>query len=348
MRPGHRRLAPRARVHALNVTRLLAQRIGRRVVLATANANIWRFMRVQSPGGRSEPWRPNLQRLQNDLVAEIRGQPQVLSRLAAAVRRREHGTIPPRGCRDNLLFAGTTGVGKTETARVLTRFLFGEERLVRLDCSEFKTLESVMALLGDRQGDRGRFGQAHDRVAHGVWLFDEIEKAHPEFVELFLQMTDAGRITLANGETLDLADLYLVGTTNLGSAEILDRPHLPFTSLEKHVVRAIQRHLRPELLGRFGTPFVFRPLGRAVQAEITELHFGRLLEWQTTQGRRITYVPEALELILQCGFSRKLGARPLLDTLDELVGNAIVENLDCGGNGSGQLVVAGDRLQLLR
>ncbi len=283
-----------------------------------------------------------------ELEANIKGQPEVLQRLTAAVLRRELRAIPPRGCRAACLFAGPTGVGKTETARMLCRALFGEDRLVRIDCSEFKTMESVMGLLGDRQGDRGRFGQAHARAAEGVWLFDEVEKAHPEFVHLFLQMTDAGCITLANGETLDLGGLYLIVTSNLGSAEILNRQHLPFTSLEKHVVRCIQRHLRPELLGRFGAPFVFRPLTRAVQAQITELHLGRLLEWQTTEHRRVTCDPAALELILQRGFSRKLGARPLLDTLDELVGNAMVEDLKNRGNGSGQLVVADNRLRLVR
>jgi ATP-dependent Clp protease ATP-binding subunit ClpA len=289
-----------------------------------------------------------LRRLLAELAANIKGQPDVLQRLSAAVRRREHLAVPPRGCRDAFLLAGPTGVGKTETARVLARYLFGPAGFVRFDCSELQTVDSVMALLGDRQGDRGRFGEAHAQGPEGVWLFDEVEKAHPKFPQLFLQMTAAGRVTLANGETLDLARHYLVVTTNLGSGEILDRQHLPFTSLEKRVVRCIQRQLSPELLGRFGAPLVFRPLTRAVQAQITELHLGRMLEWQTTQERRVTCDPAALELILQRGFSRKLGARPLLDTLDELVGNAIVLDRESGGNGSGHLVVDNDSLLLVR
>lgn len=113
-----------------------------------------------------------------------------------------------------------------------------------------------------------------------MWLLDEIEKAHPEFVHLLLQMTDAGRLTLANGETLDLSRIYIVVTSNLGSAEILGREHLPFASLEKHVVRCIRRHLRPELLARFGKPYVFRPLPREIQAEIAAEHLTELMRWR--------------------------------------------------------------------
>ena len=295
-----------------------------------------------------QPSRDVLRQLFPELAANIKGQPEVLERLARAVLRREHRTIPPRGCRDAFFFAGPTGVGKTETAKVLATHLFGKKQFVRFNCSEFKTPENVMMLLGDRQGDRGRLGEAHAQVPDGVWLFDEVEKADPEFVHLFLQMTADGCITLASGETLDLAGLYLILTSNLGSAAILDCPHLPFTSLEKRVVRAIQRHLSPELLGRFGAPFVFRPLSRAVQSEITELHLGRLLGWQTTEQRCVTCEPTVLEFILQRGFSRKLGARPLLDTLDEFVGDAIAADADQGGTGSGHLVVEKEHLQLVR
>ena len=295
-----------------------------------------------------QPSHETLRQLLSELEANIKGQPEVLQRLAAAVRRREYDAIPPEGCRGAFLFAGSTGVGKTETAKVLSQHLFGQAGFLRFDCSELKTLDSVMALLGDRQGDRGRLGQAHAQVAAGVWLFDEVEKAHPEFVHLFLQMTSAGCITLANGETLDLSGLYLILTTNLGSAEILDRPHLPFTSLEKRVVRAIQRHLRPELLGRFGAPFVYRPLSRAVQAEIAILHFGRRLQWHATRLRAVTCDPAALEFMLQRGFSRRLGARPLLQAIDELVGNAIVQDRDAGGTGNGHLVLVENALHLAR
>jgi ATP-dependent Clp protease ATP-binding subunit ClpA len=304
-------------------------------------------MLLSATESRRRP-RPAWALLHPHLTARIRGQPEVLTRLAAAVLRSELAAVPRRGSRGCFFFAGPTGVGKTATALALADFAFGPHRLVRFDCSEFKTLDSVTSLLGDRGQDCGRFGQAYARVPKGIWLFDEIEKAHPEFVHLFLQMTDAGRLTLANGETLDLGELYLIVTSNLGSTEILGREHLPFTSLERHVVRSIQRHLRPELLGRFGAPFVFRPLARAVQAEIAQFHLRALLDWQEQQhGRRIVADDAIVRFLLQVGFSPRLGARPLLDTLREQVGNAIVASLLAGGNGSGRLAVAGNGLQLL-
>ena len=109
-------------------------------------------------------------------------------------------------------------------------------------------------------------------VSPGVWLFDEIEKAHPGFVHLFLAMTEANRVTMADGETIALRHVYLMVASNLGLAEILGREHLPFTSLENRVIRCVERHFRPDLPRRFGKPFVFRPLGRATQERIVVWH----------------------------------------------------------------------------
>ena len=286
--------------------------------------------------------------LDPQLTASIRGQSEILHRLSAAVQRCELDAVPRRGCRDCFFFAGPTGVGKTETAIVLSELVFGAGHFVRFDCSEFKTLEGISALLGDRQKDRGRFGQAYAQVSEGVWLFDEVEKAHPDFVHLFLQMTSAGRITLTNGQTLDLSRIYIIVTSNLGSAEILGRDKLPFTTLERHVVLIIQRHLRPELLARFGMPYVFRPLTRAIQTEISELHLRRLLDWQAEHHNRdITADVAIVQFLVQRGFSARLGARPLLAMLREMVGNAIVENQLAGGNGSGRLIIEADRLKLI-
>jgi len=293
------------------------------------------------------PFRPNPRRLHENLTSRIRGQPQVLLRLAEALLRRELNAVRQRGARGAFFFAGPTGVGKTETVLGVAELLFGPGRLVRFDSSEFKTLEAIALLLGNRTGDRGRFGQAHAHCPEGVWLFDEIEKSHPEFVHLFLQMTEAGRITLANGETLDLGRLYLFVTSNLGSAEILGRAHLPFASLERHVTRCVRRHLRPELLARFGPPYVFRPLSRAIQAEIVEQKFMEFLDWQKTQGRRVTCDAGVLRLLQRRGFSPTEGARPLSRLIEELCGNPISQERLAGKNGDGRLEVepGGNRLR---
>src|SRR5262249_21281315 len=139
---------------------------------------------------------------------------------------------------------------------------------VRFDVSEFATPQSMEVALGDGRKLRGRLAAAHDAVPEGIWLFDEIEKGCEEFKDLLIQMTDAARVTTASGRTLDFSRIYIIGTSNLGSREILERDHLPFTSLETHVVQCLEQWLRPELLGRFESPVVFRPLDWSTQKEI--------------------------------------------------------------------------------
>lgn len=281
------------------------------------------------------------------LHERIRGQADAVNRLFETVARRELNAVRQRGPRGCYFFAGPTGVGKTATAKILAEVLHADCRFLRIDCSEFKTLASLETLLGNRAGDRGRLGQCYDRSPEGVWLWDEIEKAHRELVQLFLQMADEGRVTLTCGDTLDLRGINLVVTSNLGSAEILGMEHLSFTSLERHVVRAIEQFLGPELLARFGKPFVFRPLDREAQAEIVEQRLDDMVRWQAEQGRRLSIDGDVASFLIYRGFSPRLGARPLLDFIEESVGNAIVENLLAGGDGCGRLVVAGDRLQLV-
>jgi ATP-dependent Clp protease ATP-binding subunit ClpB len=282
------------------------------------------------------------------LGQRIRGQDHVLDRLADAVERRESKVVPQRGARGAFIFAGPTGVGKTLLATTVAETLFGAGRLVRIDCSELKTKESYQSLFGNRSGDAGRIGQAFAQVSSGVWHFDEIEKAHPELVHLFLQGVDAARLTLANGQTLDCRGIYFILTTNLGSAEILGRAHLPFTALEKHVTRAVQKWLRPELRGRFSRPFVFRPLDREAQREIAELYLEEIRAWNRAQGREIEFDPAVITFLICRGYSRELGARPMLQVIEELVGNPLKNDLIPGGAGSGRLVVCGDGLKLVR
>ena len=288
-----------------------------------------------------------LEILKAQLFHRIRGQTEVLTRLLQAMERRELETTPQRGARGSFFLAGPTGVGKTETARTIAEVLFDGAELLRIDCSEYTTPAAVEGLRGDRVGDRGRLGQAYDRNPRGVWLWDEIEKAHPDLIKLFLQMTSAARLTLACGDTLDLRGIYLIVTSNLGSAEITGRENLTFTSLERHVVRCIERFLSPELLARFGKPYVFRPLTRAVQAEIATQCLKDLLDWHRQQGRNIEFHPHVLSFLINRGFSPRLGARDLLAFVEESIGDAVARSLRSGGTGSGLLKVVGNRLEIV-
>lgn len=285
--------------------------------------------------------------LPGTLSRTVRGQPEVVTALSGSVQIRELNVVPQRGAKGAYIFAGPTGVGKTLLASTLASTLSEEPGFVRFDCSEFKTLESYDRLFGNRQGDVGLIGQRYRQVPKGVWLFDEIEKAHPEFVQLFLQGVDAARLSLANGEVLDLSGIYFVLTTNLGCAEIIGRKHLPFTSLEKHVIRAIERWMRPELRGRFSKPLVFRPLPRETQCEITHIHLDKIIQHNAEQARRISIDEGVVDFLIQRGYSLRFGARDLVRTIDELVGAAIRNFLLSGGNGAGKLMVQGDALALV-
>lgn len=281
-----------------------------------------------------------------ELKRRICGQGEVLDRVTAAVLRRETTAVPDLGRDRCMVFAGPTGVGKTETAKHLASLVFGDGAFYRFDCGEFRTVESIAALLGNRLGDRGRFGEAVAAVPRGVWLFDELEKANPEFLPLLMAMTDAGRVTLANGETADLDPLYLIATTNLGSAEILGRNHLPFATLEQHVLRSIQRHFRPELVARFLPPFVFRPLDADSKRRIVLLHLRTCLEWHARQGRRLQAGMDVVNFLYLVGFSSKLGARPLVDAIYQHVGDAVVRSRLAGRAEAGRLAIVGMRLEI--
>src|SRR5580658_8409045 len=189
---------------------------------------------------RSKLWRPDLGSLHEKLSQRIKGQPEVLSRLAPALIRRETDSVPQQGPRDAFFLAGPTGTGKTFAVETVADLVFGAGHFAVFDCSEFKTIESVAGLMGDRDGDPGRFAETYARVPAGVWLFDEIEKAHKPIVDLFLQIVWEGRVTPASGKTIDLCGIYIFVTSNLGSAEILGRQHLPFASLERYVVRRVE------------------------------------------------------------------------------------------------------------
>jgi ATP-dependent Clp protease ATP-binding subunit ClpA len=296
----------------------------------------------------SQPIFEKLSSLEQQLRNRVRGQPEVIIRLTEAIQRRETDVIPQRGPRDAFLFAGPTGVGKTFLAERLAELLFGREHFERFDCSEFKSLEKYDELFGSRFGDAGRLAQAFARAPEGVWLFDEIEKAHPDFVHLFLQAVSAARLTPANGETLDLSRLYLIVTTNLGSAAIVGREHLPFSSIENHVGRAVEGWLRPELRGRFGKPYVFRPLSREALEHIAQDILDEIVAWNRARGRNVAVAPEVIPFLLCRGYSRRLGARPLLQVIEELVGNALKDDRLKGGSGSGTLIVAGNQIKLVR
>jgi len=286
--------------------------------------------------------------LEAHLASKIKGQGHVIPRVCSVLERGQLGLNPEGKPLGSLLFLGPTGVGKTETALEFSRYLFGEQALFRFDMSEFLHLDSVKLFMGDETGRPGRLGKILAEHHGGVLLFDEIEKAHRLIWDLFLQMLDAARITLADHQTYDLSGFYIVCASNIGSQDLLRPTRLPFTTLERAVLSKLHQVFRPELIGRFDEKIVFKPLSSDTQREIAQAVVAEELERLAERGFHLTISTSAIEFLLRRGIHKTLGARPMKKAVQKFMGDAIRDALKCGAPSSGVIVVspADDRLMV--
>jgi len=289
-----------------------------------------------------------LRNLDQTLRTEIRGQGHIIPRVVSVLQRGELGLSKAGRPRGSFLFLGPTGVGKTELTQVFTTALFGMEKLIRFDMSEFQTQESLGLLLGARAGESGFLGAAYSRTRVGTLLFDEVEKAHSRIMDVFLQMLDAARVTIATGETLDLSGFYIVMTSNLGSAELMSLQHSTEATLERHVLSRAQQSLRPEIFARIAEKLVFNRLSYEHQLEIAAKFLDKEIAFVGKQGYQIKVAESVLPFLVRKGFHPKLGARPMRDATEKLVGDAIAESLLLKGCANGCLIAdsANDRLKV--
>lgn len=278
-----------------------------------------------------------LQQLETHLRHRIRGQNHVVPRVVSILQRGELGLTKTTRPKGSFLFLGPTGVGKTETSLAFTEFLFGQDRIFRFDMSEYQTQESLGILLGAKLGERGTLGLAYDKAGFGTLLFDEIEKAHPRVLDILLQLLDAARLTMASGDVLDFSPFYIVLTSNIGAADIIHMQHSNHVTMERHVLTRAQQALRPELFARITEKLVFNRLKYDEQLEIANLLLASELEFFRTKDFHLTPDSSVLPFLVQRGFHPKLGARPLRDTIEKLVGDSVATDLLCGGSGSGNL-----------
>lgn len=283
------------------------------------------------------PENTKLLELETQLRARIRGQNHVLPRVISLLKRGQLGLTKPSRPRGSFLFLGPTGVGKTETVIAFTDFLFGEGKLFRFDMSEYQTQESLGVLLGAKLGERGTLAMAYDRSRCGTLLFDEIEKAHPRIMDVFLQILDAARVTMASGETLDLSGFYVVFTTNIGGADLLNLQHSTFATMERHVLARAQQAMRPELFARITEKLVFNRLSYDFQLEIAQLLLDNELKFLREKGYVLQADKAVLPFVVQRGFHPKLGARPMRDTVEKLIGDAVAMALLKNGARGGSL-----------
>jgi ATP-dependent Clp protease ATP-binding subunit ClpB len=218
-------------------------------------------------------------------------------------------------------------VGKTESVVVTTTQVFGAGRLFRFDMSEFQTQEALGLLLGARFGEIGYLGAVRERAAEGSLLFDEAEKAHPRVLDIMLQLLDAARLTVATGQTLDFSGFYIWLTSNIGSAELMSLQHSNDATLERHVLTRAQQALRPEIFARVNEKLVFHRLSYEYQLEIAEKFLTREVEFLAANGHKLELDKAVLPFLVRKGFHPKLGARPMRDAVEKLVGDAVAECL---------------------
>ncbi len=271
------------------------------------------------------------------LKSRLRGQDHVIDSLFPAIRRGELGLTHPSRPKGVFLFVGPTGVGKTELATLLAEFLFGPDRLVTFDMSEYAGATALERFIGASPSDPGLLGRALQHRHHGILLLDEIEKAHPAILDLLLQLTWNGRVTLATGEALGLTPFYLILTSNLGGTEARRMKHSSPAAIETAVLRQVDQGLRPELVGRLDERLVFRPLEFTAQREICQHLVDLELARLAAHGFTLRVTREAVEFLTREGHHPSLGIRRMRYTVEHQVQDAVARSVDLAERTEGYL-----------
>jgi ATP-dependent Clp protease ATP-binding subunit ClpB len=282
------------------------------------------------------------------LHERVVGQDRAVEAIANAVRRARAGLQDPNRPIGSFIFLGPTGVGKTELARALAAFLFDDENhVVRIDMSEYMEKHSVSRLLGAPPGyvgyeEGGQLTEAVRRRPYSVVLFDEIEKAHADVFNVFLQLLDDGRLTDGQGRTVDFRNTVVIMTSNVGSKRLLGDP--PDT---EGVMDDLRRTFRPEFLNRVDDIVLFERLGRADLDRIVDLQIERFRKLLRERDIGIELAPAARSFLADKGFDPVYGARPLKRAITTYLQNPLARRLIAGEFVSGETVWvtrAGDEL----
>ncbi|HET6689099.1 MAG TPA: AAA family ATPase [Rubrobacter sp.] len=297
----------------------------------------------------TEEERERLMRLEEQLHDRVVGQEEAVEAVAEAVRRARAGLSDPNRPIGSFLFLGPTGVGKTELARTLAEALFGDEAsMVRIDMSEFQERHTVSRLVGAPPGyvgyeEAGQLTEAVRRRPYSVLLLDEIEKAHADVFNILLQILDDGRLTDAQGRTVDFKNSVIIMTSNMGAERIQahTRREETFEELKEDMLQVVRHHLRPEFVNRIDEIIVFRALSREQIVDIARLLLERTTRRLRAQDIEVEFTDEAVELIAEEGFEPEYGARPLRRTIQRRVDNELSRMVLSGSLEPGDKVLVG-------
>src|SRR5438067_791015 len=283
-----------------------------------------------------------LMRMEDELHKRVIGQQPAIEAVSKAIRRSRAGLKDPKRPTGSFIFLGPSGVGKTELARTLAEFLFGDEdAMVRIDMSEYMEKHSVSRLVGSPPGyigydEGGQLTEAVRRKPYSVLLLDEIEKAHPDVFNILLQILEDGRLTDAQGRTVDFRHCIVIMTSNIGASEIArntplgfavsdDETGITYDDMKNRIMGELKKVFRPEFLNRIDEVIVFHKLSKDEIKEIVELLLRRIRQSMAERELQLELSEDAKELLVEKGWDPTMGARPLRRAIQRYIEDPLAD-----------------------
>src|SRR5436853_3158866 len=282
-----------------------------------------------------------LMRMEDELHKRVIGQHPAIEVISKAIRRSRAGLKDPKRPTGSFIFLGPSGVGKTELARTLAEFLFGDDdAMIRIDMSEYMEKHAVSRLVGSPPGyigydEGGQLTEAVRRKPYSVLLLDEIEKAHPDVFNILLQILEDGKLTDSQGRKVDFRNVIVIMTSNIGSASISKNVSLGFTmgddtgmsyeDMKNKVMGELKKVFRPELLNRIDEVIVFHKLTKDEILTIVDIQMKRVREQMATHDVVIELTDEAKELLVEKGYDPAMGARPLRRAIQRVIEDPLAD-----------------------
>ncbi len=282
-------------------------------------------------------------RMEEELHKRVIGQEVAITAVSKAIRRSRAGIKDPKRPAGSFIFLGPSGVGKTELARTLADFLFGdEEAMVRIDMSEYMEKHAVSRLVGSPPGyigydEGGQLTEAVRRKPYSVLLLDEIEKAHPDVFNILLQILEDGRLTDAQGRTVDFRNAIVIMTSNIGASEIAKNTSIGFTvadetgmsygDMKNRIMSDLKKVFRPEFLNRIDEVIVFHKLAKEEVKEIIELMIARVRVQVAEHELQLELTEEAKDLLVEKGWDPSMGARPLRRAIQRYIEDPLADEV---------------------